>query len=149
MGLFRKLFSGSVKKGKDFTMTIQMAEKIIQDYGVVLQTQAPTPGCVSDADNLPYPKEKIKKALIIGLKSTQDPKMKEFLKIGYLQLADWQDGVGASDQGIDLSNLNLDNDPMKLAQSILDQNEDQEKWTHIVLSERETLERELRNLGLW
>ena len=68
---------------------------------------APTPGCVADAGKLPYPKEKIKYALIIGLKATDDPKMCEMLKFAFIQLADWQEGIGESDKGPDLSKFDL------------------------------------------
>jgi Na+-translocating ferredoxin:NAD+ oxidoreductase RnfC subunit len=84
MGIFKKLFGGggATTLAK---MSGQEAEKIIQAYGTVLQTQAPTPGCVADISKLPFSKEKIKAAIIIGLKSTNDQQMREMLKVAYIQ----------------------------------------------------------------
>ena len=72
MGLLRKIFGDQRNKGQDEHITPQMTEKIIQEYGTILQTQAPTPGCVADVSKLPYPKLTIKKALIVALRSTFD-----------------------------------------------------------------------------
>ena len=148
LGILKKLFGG----GSNFTpatMSGQEAEKIIQAYGAVLQTQAPTPGCVADASKLPFPKATIKTALIVGLKATTDQQTKEMLKVGYFQLADWQEGVGATEQGIDMSNMDLNDDPVKLAQQVLAQGADQEKWLPVVKAEQEKLKQELIDFGLW
>ena len=76
---------------------------IIQAYGKTLEMEAPASGCVADESKLPYPKDTIKKAIISGLKSTDNDQMKEHLKVGYIQLADWQPGVGSANKGLDLS----------------------------------------------
>ncbi len=148
MGLFSRIFGGGESKRSDAPMTPQMAEKIIRDYGVILQTEAPTPGCVRDVSKLAYPKEKIKEALIIGLRSTSDSQMKEMIKVGYIQLADWQEGVGDTDLGLDLLKMNGDDDPTKLAESILKQSAGYEKWAPIVHPERKALQQELEDMGL-
>jgi hypothetical protein len=59
---------------------------IVQAYGKRLETSAPAPGTVADVNKLPYTKQQIKEALIAVLRSTDDPQMKEYLKIGYIQL---------------------------------------------------------------
>ena len=82
---------------------------------------------MADKSKLPFPKEKIKAALIIGLKATTDQRMREMLKVGYIQLADWQEGVGETDQGLDLANMDLNDDPVKLAQQVSTQGSDHEK----------------------
>jgi len=149
MGLFSRIFGGGRSKRSDAPMTPQMAEKIIQDYGVILQTEAPTPGCVREVSKLPYPKEKIKEALIIGLGLTSDSQMREMIKVAYIQLADWQEGVGDTDLGLDLSKMNLDDDPTKLAESISKQSAGYEKWAPIVNAEQKALQQELEDTGLW
>jgi hypothetical protein len=148
MGILKKLFGGG-STTTSAEMSEQQAEEIIQAYGSVLQTQAPTPGCVADTSKLPFPKERIKTALIIGLKATTDRRMREMLKVGYIQLADWQEGVGETDQGLDLSNINLNDDPAKLVQQVLAQGSSNEKWQSVVQAEQETLKQELVELGLW
>ncbi len=148
MGILKKLFGGG-SNITPATMSEQEAEKIIQAYGAVLKTQAPTPGCVADTSKLPCPKEKIKAAIIIGLKATNGQQMKEMLKVAYIQLADWQEGVGGTDQGLDLSNMDLNDDPVKLAQQVLAQGSGHEKWQPVVQSEQEKLKQELVDLGLW
>jgi hypothetical protein len=148
MGILKKLF-GSGSTTTPATMSEEEAEKIIQAYGAVLQTQAPPPGCVADTDKLPFPKQKIKAALIISLKATTDQRMREMLKVGYIQLADWQEGVGETDQGLDLPNVDLNDDPVKLAQQVLAQGSGYEKWQPVVEAEQEKLKQELVDLGLW
>lgn len=148
MGILKKLFGGG-RSTSSGTMSEQDAEEIIQAYGAVLQTQVPTPGCVADISKLPFPKEKIKTALIIGLKATNDKEMKEMLKVAYIQLADWQEGGGESDQGLDLSNMNIDDDPRKLAEQVLAQGSSHEKWKPVVQAEQEKLKQELVSIGLW
>ena len=147
MGILKKLFGGSATTPA--TMSGQEAEKIIHAYGAVLQRQAPTPGCVADTSKLPFLKEKIKAALIISLKATTDRQMREMLKGSYNHLANWQEGVGEADQGLDLLNMDLNNDPVTLAQQVLAQGSGHEKWQPVVEAEQEKLKQELFALGLW
>jgi hypothetical protein len=98
---------------------------------------------------LPYPKEKIKEALIIGLGLTSDSQMREMIKVAYIHLADWQEGVGDTDLGLDLSKIDLDDDPTKLAGSISKQRAGYEKWAPIVNAEQKALQQELEDTGLW
>jgi len=95
MGFLKKLF-GTKQDRPPQSMTPELATQIIQEYGAVLQNNSPLPGGVADISNLPYPKNQIKKALIIGLKTNDDPQMQEMLKTAYIQLTDWQEGVGDS-----------------------------------------------------
>jgi hypothetical protein len=151
MGLIKKLFGGKKRQesGLESVMTPSLAEKIIQDYDAILQSSAPLPGCVADVSKLPHPRERIKEALVVDLESVTDPQMKESLKIGYLQLADWQEGVGESDVGIHLTETDLSDDPMKQAERIMNQHAEAKKWVEIVKAEQKALEAELRDKGLW
>lgn len=92
-------------------MTPERAETIIQAYGAILETRAPSPGCVADVTKLPFSKQEIKDALVLGLKTTTNPQTRDLLKIGCIHLPDWQDGVGEEDQGLDPSKLDLHADP--------------------------------------
>lgn len=122
---------------------------IVQAYGKILETSAPTPGTIADVDKLPYTKKQIKDALIAALRSTDDPQMKEHLKVGYIQLADWQEGVGNSNQGLDLSNIDLNQDTESLAQQVLEQSAGTKDWAVVVQKERAALKQELQKLNLW
>jgi hypothetical protein len=75
------------------------AEKVLADYGIVLGTRAPQPGYVADAKLLPHPKPRIKEALVVALRSMQDPHMRSQLRKAYVSLADWQEGVGTTRPG--------------------------------------------------
>jgi hypothetical protein len=77
-------------------------ETVLQDYGIVLGRGAPEPGYVADTSALPHSKLRIKKALVVALRSMQDPHMRSQLKKAYVSLADWQDGVGATRPGGEL-----------------------------------------------
>jgi hypothetical protein len=124
-------------------------EKVVQAYGAVLQHDAPAPGCVADASKLPYPKEQIKQALITALRLTKDAPAREHLKVGYIQLANWQPGVGDVDLGFDASRVDQTDDIQKQAQRIVTQFSGYEKWAPIITAETRALESELRRLNLW
>ncbi|MDZ7642018.1 MAG: hypothetical protein U5J62_08365 [Desulfurivibrio sp.] len=120
MNFFKKLFSGS-KSESSHSMSQERVEEIIQLYGAVMEVNAATTGIAKDSSTLPFPKQDIKQAIIIGMKLIDDPQMKDMLKIGYIQLADWQDGVNSINNN----------------------------WTQMVRDEAESLKQELISLGLW
>lgn len=68
----------------------------MQSYGAALEAAAATKATVVDADRLPAPKDKIKAALLVALHATQDPRMREQLKVAYIELSSFQPGVGSS-----------------------------------------------------
>ncbi len=123
--------------------------RIVQAYGKVLETSAPVPGTVGDVSKLPYPKQQIKDAIVSALRNTDDHQSKEHLKVGYIQLSDWQDGVGESNQGIDVTSLNMSQDTQSLAKAALEQSSGYKKWVAIAQKEQEQLKQELQELGLW
>ena len=73
----------------------------VRDYGYAMEHNAPPSGGVADTSKLPWPKDTIKSALMTALHEIDDPQTRDQLVIGYLQLSDWQDGVGDTDIGID------------------------------------------------
>jgi hypothetical protein len=87
-----------------------------------------------------------KQALITLLKSNEDPQMLEHLKSSYWLLADWQDGVGNTNVGLDLSNMDLTADPIELAKQMSEQSNDNE-WKEKAEKERQQLRAELKELG--
>ena len=122
---------------------------IIQAYGKTLETDAPAPGCVADESKLPYTKDTIKKAIIAGLKNTDNDQMKENLKIGYISLSNWQEGVGEKVQGIDISKIDRNQSTEDIARAMesAEQAFDGKDWSKVILDEQETLMQELKSLG--
>ncbi|MCK9419129.1 MAG: hypothetical protein M0R70_07105 [Nitrospirae bacterium] len=149
MGLLGRFFGRAKSKQTDSSLTPEVAEKIVNDYGAVLASAVPAPGCVADERKLPHPKEHIKQALVFALCMTKEPQMREQLKIAYITLADWQQGVGDAAVGLDLTKMDLNAEPDELAKQIMSQGADVEKWLQKVKAEQESLRGELQKRGLW
>jgi hypothetical protein len=150
MGLLDRIFGPTkTEQPSAGTLAPAVAEKIVQDFGAVLASAAPAPGCVADVRKLPHSKERIKQALVFALRMTKEPQTREQLKIGYISLADWQEGVGDAAVGIDLTNIDPNPDPVELAKRITSQGAAAEKWMPKVKAEQEVLKAELQRLGLW
>jgi len=135
MGVFSKLFGKRPPHTRDIPMTSAQAVKIINAYGGFLEKSAPTLGCVADASKLPFPKVQISEAILVGLSSATDPKMKDMLKAGYLELSNWQEGVGPEDRGIDTSKLGGGTDIEAQARAIRAQAEGMDEWNNLVSAE--------------
>ena len=101
--IFRLLLKTIRSKSPD--SELRESELIINAYGKTLEHLAPVPGTVADESKLPFPKSRIKQAILCALKASQQPTQKQVLKVAYLQLADFQPGVGSKNVGLDLSNV--------------------------------------------
>ena len=64
-------------------------QKIVRDYGVVIESLENQLGVLVPMSLLPYPKEDIRAALIRSIEVTTDDVMKEALKVGLLVLDDF------------------------------------------------------------
>ena len=62
-------------------------------------------------------------------------------------LSAWQSGVGEQDLGPDFSQLNLDADPMELAELIQQKSAATNQWTPVIKTEQAVLESELQAIG--
>ena len=122
----------------------EQVEKIVEKYGEVLRHASPVAGCVADLNELPYPKDVLKTALIKALQNTVDSHHKGALQVAYLSLANWQSDVGDSHQGIDLTKI----DPMLDPSEFLPMRESFKDWGQIVQNEEKKLQAELKDLGL-
>jgi hypothetical protein len=147
MGIFSKLFGKNAAQSESSPMTAEQAVHIIQAYGGVLEKSAPTPGCVADVKKLPFPKAQISEAILIGLRSTSDPKMQEMLKAGFVELSNWQEGVGPDDRGIDTLDLNSSMDIEAQARAILAQSEGMDEWNALVVAEMKLRIAQLKEKG--
>lgn len=75
-------------------MTDAESVKIISAYGNAILSNGSAYG---DSHALPYPKARIKEALIIGIRKTSDPRLREQLKGAYVALAGWQAGASGAE----------------------------------------------------
>ncbi len=64
-------------------------QKIVRDYGVVIESLETQLGMLVPMSLLPYPKEDIRGAVIRSIELTTDDVMKEALKVGLLVLDDF------------------------------------------------------------
>ena len=148
MGMFNRLLRRDVTRASATGLDIETARGIVQDYKVFLETSAPMPGRVADVSELPHSKDLIKDAISVCITVLGDPQLTEHLKYGYLMLSAWQNGVGANTLGPDFSQLDLDIDPLELAQQIQEQSAPMEKWSPVIKAEQAKLTSELRAMGV-
>jgi hypothetical protein len=152
MGFLKRVFGPKRKRqptGLDAEETARSVEEIVQTYARFHESNVPAPGCVADASRLPYVKATIKAALSRALRLETDETMRAALRTVYLDLAHWQDGVGAADQGIDLSKISIDADPDLTARAVVGMTPGHERWSLILQAETELLVAELQGQGLW
>jgi hypothetical protein len=127
---------------------------IVAAFGDFCATHAPASGFVADVDELPYPKNEIKVAILALLSVTNDLQLRDRLQWAYVSLADWQAEVGPMHQGLDMSEvsrlMSSIPDPMLSAQKIAALPwEGWKKWQPIVKAELDTSVGELRKRGFW
>lgn len=124
------------------------AERIVQAYGEFLETNAPTPGTVADISKLPFPKEKIKQALLYAIKTSDDSELVSAMKTTYILLADWQEGVGNEDIGLDSSKIDMSKDIQNVAGDIKKMMHDPDGVLDKARQERERLVEDLERLDI-
>jgi hypothetical protein len=143
MGIFNRLFAGRAGAASH-GMTDAEAVKIINAYGKAIMDRKWQYGELSD---LPYPKERIKQAIIHGIREGDDPKFREQLKAAYVTLADWQVGFGNGSRELNLTPEEL-RDPVKAAAKVLAMGDDFREAPRQVAEEGDLLLAELKALGL-
>lgn len=149
MKFFRHLFGREDARNDAFgALDLDTAQKIVQDYANFLEIAAPLPGRVADENRLPYSKQHIKNALSVCINATGDPELIGHLKNGYLMLCAWQPDVGQRVVGVDFSSLDLEADPMEVAESIQRHAEQMDRWDPLVQAEQAELATELKVLGV-
>lgn len=147
MGIFNRLFKRDTRSTEQNALTVEAAQQIVQQYRLFLEDSAPLPGRVSDVSHLPHRKEIIKDAILVCIRAFRDPSLTEHLRHGYLMLSAWQSGVGEKDLGPDFSQLDLEADPMELAELIQQKSAAANKWTPLIKTEQAVLESELQAIG--
>ncbi|HEX3912714.1 MAG TPA: hypothetical protein VHW71_04340 [Steroidobacteraceae bacterium] len=125
-------------------MTNEESVRIISAYGKALLDRKSIYGDVSE---LPYAKERIKKALIHGIKETSNPKLCEQMKGAYITLAEWQAGFGSRSAAAEFTGQEF-KDPAKALARIQVSGEDLVKLPEEVAAEAALLMAELKRRGL-
>lgn len=144
--MFNRLLKRRHAELKPALMNVETAHKVIHEYAAFMETGAPLPGCVANVDQLPYPKEKIKAAIAVCATTINAPEITEDLKHGYLMLSAWQEDVGGQTLGLDFRQLNLDEDPMLVAERIQRQSANIERWKPLVKADQVSLLAEFERL---
>lgn len=146
MGIFDKVIGVVRGKSESPGLDLGRCREIVSAYGTVLEA-GPVPGTVTDERELPYPKQTIKQALLILLKTTTDPQMRGNLKAGYICLSDWQQGVGPNRVGFDIRTIDQTGDALSIAKRIAATEEAAKPWLAKAEEENKTLVAELREMG--
>jgi hypothetical protein len=126
-------------------MTRDESLKIINTYGRVLAEHKSSCG---DLSELPYPKERIKEAILFGIQHTADLNVREQLKGAYITLAQWQTGFGARRANAEMTPDDLKGTPSEIAARILAKGDELVKVPHEIAAEAELLMANLKALGL-
>lgn len=145
MSLFARIFRKKTKPAS----ARNPPNVVVADFGECLEKRAPVPGSVADVSELPYQKDEIKVAILLMLKAIKDRQLREHLKFAYVSLANWQAGVGAKHQGLDITKLDRSKSALELAKEVVGRHEEMEKWQPKIKAEQEALIAELQQLGYW
>ncbi len=79
--------SHSSKRAAEFSIQIEEAYAIVQHYAEVVEKH---PGTIENDSLLPAKKDKMKWSLLLLLRQAKKPKRQDWLKVGYLLLANFQ-----------------------------------------------------------
>jgi hypothetical protein len=146
MNLFTRLFGrlSGAEQEHDFLQ----AQRMVLDYARYLEKSAPMPGRIVDTEHLPHPKNSLKRALLMCIGSTSDPRLEEHLKAGYLMLSAFQSNVGEQGLGSDFASLDLEGDVMDIAHQLEQDESAAATWRLDVRRELEQLKQDLYALEL-
>jgi len=146
MNILRKFTSRTEAQPRDLDPAF--VEDVVSAYCYVFEFHAPTPGCVADVAELPYAKQTIKDALQARMLKTVDADFRDTLKVAYVGLADWQEGVGPDHRGLDPAKLPENLAATERAARIVEQAIEGDTWRSRSNTEARRLHRELAALGV-
>lgn len=144
MGIVQRILGSAPTQEEN----LALARHVVQAYANFLTTWAPLPGCVADANELPFDKEVIKESLYACINATGDPELIQHFKHGYLMLSAWQDNVGERRLGVDFTAIDLDADPVVIAEAVQCQNDEVAQWTPVVAADQKRLADDLLAFGV-
>jgi len=100
------LYTSAVPAQTEEPIGLEEAERIVKEYGAVLQELGKEGCVVYDENALPYPKRRIREAILACLKALKDqPQKKEALRVEYIELGNFLPGVRKGDSRITEDNL--------------------------------------------
>ena len=82
----------------------------------------------------------------MALRANGKQQMMDALKIGYLQLANWQEGVGEADLAIGAVD---EEDSVETLKRVTADFEEVDMWNVILTKERMALKDDLMSIGVW
>lgn len=143
MSIFTRLFGR-----QDRQQSFLQAQRRVLDYARYLEECPPMLGRIIDVTKLPHDKQQLKSALLMCIGHSDEERLEEHLKAGYLMLSAFQSGVGEQDIGTDFASLDLEQDPLEIATHIEMEEELACSWRHRVQDELEQLKDDLMALEL-
>ncbi len=146
MAIFTRLFGR--RREADQQGRFIDAQRRVLDYARYLENHPPMPGRIRDVEALPHDKQGLKHALITCISHSDDARLEEHLKAGYLMLSAFQPDVGAGELGTDFAGLDLDADPLDIATRIESDSEATRTLQQGVEAELVQLQDDLRALEL-
>jgi hypothetical protein len=102
-------------------------QEVVAAFGELIEKSSDLPLAIFDTSMLPYNKDVIRDSLVAIYRNSADEDQKEVCKIGLLELANYQDGVGPEPVlgAPDLSDLlSIENNPEALIDAVLDRSGD-------------------------
>lgn len=145
MGLFEEARAAALADGPD--LRIEQALAIVDAYGDTLQRVKRDP--VGDINDLPFPKETIKWAMLVLIGVLREPAQREALKAAYVSLAEWQDRAGLESEVFDSTRLRRKIDQLALAREFAARSTPQDRFMAASREEQVALISELRARGFW
>jgi hypothetical protein len=140
MSIFSRIFGNK----KDSPASKTAPHVVIAEFAEFIETHTSALGCAADVQELPFPKKDIRVAILLMLAATRDPKLQEHLAYAYLLLPRWQEGVGPTNIGLDVSKLDRTQTPQELAKEVLACAEEMKKWQPMIDAEKKALLDDLR-----
>jgi len=147
VGIIRRILGKRSKDKLRPSMPVSDAITIIQDYGRIMLHKSPAPFYISDINKLPHPKDTIKQALMMVLSVNGKEQIMDALKIGYMQLANWQEGIGDVDFAIGA--IDSDEGVKQRIKRIISNYEEVDEWCALIEEERVMLKSDLVSIGVW
>jgi hypothetical protein len=125
-----------------------LMQRIVGDYLQLLAADGPGVWCGADEQKLPYSKAAIKHALIWAMQRQGDDDGYEHLRQSFLQLGNFQPGIGETNVGYDLFKPDPGLSVPERFRRFAEEAAEFVKWEPQINAERERLESELQQMGL-
>jgi hypothetical protein len=114
----------------------------------LLATDGPGVWCGADETKLPYSKALINQALVWALQRERRDEAYEHLRQSFLQLGNFQPGIGETNVGYDLFNADPELTVLERFQRFAEEAVQFARWERQINAERNDLETELQQMGL-